>query len=81
MIFPNPVSNDKINIVMLQSNVGKLEVTLSDILGKNIIQTELLQQSPNAYCLQLNDYTKEGLYILKIRVGTNKIFNYKILIQ
>lgn len=81
MIFPNPVSNHKINIVMLQSNDGKLEVTLSDILGKNIIKTELLQQSPNAYCLQLNDYTKEGLYILKIRVGTNKFFNYKILIQ
>ena len=59
--WPNPVSNGKIYITS-KSNADK-QVTIFDVLGKRVLQTQLTSKELNVATLS------PGVYIIKIEEG------------
>ena len=59
--YPNPVSNGKIYITS-KSSMSK-EITIFDVLGKSVLNTELNSKELNVSSLS------PGVYIIKIREG------------
>jgi hypothetical protein len=59
--YPNPVSNGKIYITS-KSNADK-QVTIFDVLGKKVLQTQLTSKELNVSTLS------PGVYIIKIEEG------------
>ncbi len=65
-IFPNPSSG----IIFINTNdVDVLNITLSELSGKQIPSTGNIQQTSNGFSLDLSDL-KSGVYLLKL--NTNK---------
>ncbi len=78
-LYPNP-ANDKLNIEINIPGQPEIEVSLSDLLGREIInQRFILDQKSNLKTLDLNGISK-GLYILKIHSGSAS-FSKKIIID
>lgn len=61
--YPNPVTNGKIYIT--SKNVSSKEITIYDVLGKRILQTNLNVNSKEVNISSLNS----GVYIIKIKEG------------
>lgn len=59
--YPNPVSNGKVYITS-KSNADK-QVTIFDVLGKKVLQTQLTSKELNVASLS------PGVYIIKIEEG------------
>lgn len=70
-IFPNP-TNGKINFEFADNNI--LEINISDISGKTIIEKNNIQQNET---IDLSSYNS-GIYIIKIRTN-DEIFTTKIV--
>ncbi len=60
-VYPNPVSNGKIYITS-KSGADKL-VTIFDVLGKKVLQTQLTSKELNVTSLS------PGVYIIKVEEG------------
>lgn len=60
-VWPNPVSNGKIYITS-KSSADKL-VTIFDVLGKKVLQTQLTSKELNVSSLS------PGVYIIKVEEG------------
>lgn len=60
-VYPNPVSNGKIYITS-KSSADKL-VTIFDVLGKKVLQTQLTSKELNVSSLS------PGVYIIKVEEG------------
>ncbi|MBN8643028.1 MAG: T9SS type A sorting domain-containing protein [Flavobacteriales bacterium] len=60
-VYPNPVSNGKIYITS-KSSADKL-VTIFDVLGKKVLQTQLTSKELNVSTLS------PGVYIIKVEEG------------
>lgn len=61
--YPNPVTNGKIYIT--SKNISSKEITIYDVLGKRILQTNLNVNSKEVNISSLNS----GVYIIKIKEG------------
>ena len=59
--YPNPVSNGKIYIT--SKTTGAKEVTVFDVLGKKVLQTNLTTRELNISSIS------PGVYIIKIKEG------------
>jgi len=69
-VFPNPVSNGKLNIIS-KHNLPKT-IEIYDVLGKQVISTSILGKSLNISSLS------PGIYILKIK--ENKLTSTRKLV-
>ncbi len=62
-LYPNPVSNGKIYIT--SKNASSKEITIYDVLGKRVLQTNLNVNNKEVNVSVLNS----GVYIIKIQEG------------
>ncbi|HLV93440.1 MAG TPA: T9SS type A sorting domain-containing protein, partial [Aequorivita sp.] len=60
-VYPNPASNGYVNISSKIS--GEKNVSIFDVLGKEIIKTKMLGETLNISALS------RGIYILKVEQG------------
>jgi hypothetical protein len=71
-IFPNPTSDGKLNIKWTGAIGSKAELSVTDALGKLILQTQLTSEHwTNSQTVELGALSK-GVYFFKINIGTNK---------
>ncbi len=61
--YPNPVTNGKIYIT--SKNISSKDITIYDVLGKLVLQTNLNVNSKEVNISSLNS----GVYIIKIKEG------------
>lgn len=77
-IYPNPVSQDYINLQFLFDKEEKVNVQLYTITGKLLLTKNYNLDSPNSYKqLNLANISK-GIYILKVK-GADFVHNKKII--
>ncbi len=77
-IYPNPCRG-KLSIEMNSSSTGEIRLTLSDILGQQLINHEVqLKNGKNVHHLNLEGFSK-GIYMLKLQDGSNTLTRKVIL--
>ncbi len=71
-VFPNPMLDDKLNIVYNnEENVEFIELIMHDLTGKILLQqNQFLTKGLNAFDLDLSDFPK-GIYLLNIKKEAN----------
>ena len=64
-VYPNPVTNGYVNIVSTNSN--NIDVAIYDILGKRVVNTEIINNQVDVSAL------KTGIYMLQMTQNGNTI--------
>jgi hypothetical protein len=77
-IYPNPVTNNTINVISNQSNFGKYFYQITDVLGKTIIEGAWLSSQGNTKKINFLKGNANGVYLLKITNDLGESFSYKI---
>ena len=71
-IFPNPTTDNKLNIAWMGKPDEKLEVVIYDVIGKKIFNASFLStDSDNVTTLLLPQLAK-GAYVLKYKIGSQQ---------
>lgn len=76
-VYPNPVSQ-KINIVIGAYNDLKLQVTLTDVTGKLIMDKNVESVGKGRFQINIEDKNLQGMYILNVK-GSNLNKNLKLI--
>lgn len=79
-VFPNPAS-DKLNIKFYLPGQNEVTVHVTDLAGKNIINSHkgILNAGPHEFVLNTSQLTK-GIYLLEISVG-NEVYTQKVSVR
>ena len=77
-IYPNPVTNNTINVISNQSNFGKYFYQITDVLGKTIIEGAWLNSQGTTKKINFLKGNANGVYLLKITNELGESFCYKI---
>ncbi len=81
-VFPNPVTEGKINIQMHDMPVGEYSVRLINNLGQVITTKRIIHQAATAVeTIYINNKTAKGIYRLEIITPENNITAQNILVQ
>ena len=65
-IYPNPAI-DYLNIINEKQSMKNSQITISDLLGKTILESTILNEG-NDYSVSINGF-KTGVYFLTIQIG------------
>lgn len=77
IIYPNPASNNLINIKNLKENLTAFDVVVTDMKGQEI-HRESFSQGTSEISINNNSITN-GIYLITIHSGT--VYHYKIVVQ
>ncbi len=79
-VFPNPAS-DKLNINFYLPGQNEVTMHLTDLTGKNIINSNkgILNAGPHEFVLNTSQLTR-GIYLLDISIG-NEVYTQKVSVQ
>lgn len=77
-IYPNPSAvNEEVNIQFQLPSEKECYLTMTDILGKQVLKTDRTRIKDFNYTITTDDI-QEGLYLLQVHVGT-QMQNYKLI--
>jgi hypothetical protein len=77
-IGPNPTYDGKINIVWAAGAGTEMQITMTDIIGRNVFRGSVTaQESFNQSTIQTTHFNS-GVYLMRIEFA-NKVFSYKIV--
>jgi hypothetical protein len=77
-VYPNPFS-DRIIIKLNQAFEQKIMISLTDILGRELKNTEIKERSSGSYMMDLKELElTNGTYFLKVEVDSRP-YNYKLI--
>ena len=78
-VYPNP-TKDVINITPKNNYSGKLDITITNVLGKIVIERELLQSHSGLYSINIKDQLTSGIYLVKIDAEDSSYFS-KVIVE
>lgn len=78
-IYPNPVQ-DVINIVSKNNFNGDLKVSVVDLVGKTIINSQTVKSNTGLYSIDIKNKLSSGMYLVQIKNGTAN-FTTKLIVK
>ena len=79
-IYPNPVSDREVNIMMTNIIAGNYVLTMYDVTGKIILAQNIHNTGGMTSTIHLPDYITPGIYELKLS-DNKKVFTQKLIVQ
>jgi hypothetical protein len=73
VLFPNPVTANEINLVVLGKEIQNINYSLTNISGKEVMSARQQYINNNTITLTLDNDLKQGIYILQFTDAENKI--------
>ena len=82
-IYPNPVSNNQFVIHFTKLEPGEYNVTLTDVMGRQVLQRFVAVSSENqTETVRLNPAYAKGFYLITILDNSNKsVYTKKLIVQ
>lgn len=76
-IYPNP-AKDVIFIQSQKQFEGNIELTITDLTGKEMIRKNFIMSGNNSQSIKLDNFA-EGIYFIKLDNGTNSLINKLVI--
>jgi len=80
VVYPNPVKNDLFFVSLSGIEEAKVQISLHDLLGRNMLKTEYMTNSNNRIQISTT-HLKPGVYMLNISTQSGKSFTQKLIIE
>lgn len=80
VVYPNPVKNDLFFVSLSGIEEAKVQISLYDLLGRNMLKTESMTNANNRIQISTT-HLKPGVYMLNISTQSGKSFTQKIIID
>lgn len=81
-IYPNPVKNNNMNIVLNESFAAKYSLLITDMAGKSVYTTSINHSGGmNAYSIPLPTNMSKGIYVVKLLSATGIVSTKNIIVE
>lgn len=80
VVYPNPVKNDLFFVSLSGIEEAKVQISLHDLLGRNMLKTEYMTNSNNRIQISTT-HLKPGVFMLNISTQSGKSFTQKLIIE